>query len=73
MIEIVLVGNIATCGMESFRQHLRTPNRLNAYPCDLDRAEVLVGSPVSQTMIEQAPGLRLIHTSGAGYDNVAIL
>jgi phosphoglycerate dehydrogenase-like enzyme len=72
MVEIVLIGNIATCGMDAFSRHLKTPHRLRPYPCDLDRAEVLVGSPVSRAMIEQAPKLRLIHTSGAGYDTVAM-
>src|ERR1700733_11401767 len=70
MIEIVLIGNIAACGMDSFSRYLKTPHRLRPYPCDLDRAEVLVGSPVSPSMIEQAPKLRLIHMAGAGYDTV---
>ncbi len=72
MIEIVLIGNIAVCGTDSFSRHLKTPHRLRVYPCDLDQAEVLVGTPVSRGMIEQSPKLRLIHTSGAGYDTVAM-
>jgi phosphoglycerate dehydrogenase-like enzyme len=71
MIDIVFAGNIATCGMEAFSRALKAPHRLRTYPCDLSDTEVLVGSPVSQRMIEQAPRLRLVHASGAGYDNIA--
>jgi phosphoglycerate dehydrogenase-like enzyme len=72
MIDIVFVGNIATCGMDAFARELKTPHRLRTYPCDLAEAEVLVGSPISRRMLEQAPKLRLVHASGAGYDNIAM-
>jgi phosphoglycerate dehydrogenase-like enzyme len=70
MIEIVFIGNIATCGREEFSSALRTPHRVSVYPCELADAEVLVGSPVSRRTIEQAPKLRLLHAPGAGYDNI---
>jgi phosphoglycerate dehydrogenase-like enzyme len=72
MIEIVFVGNIATCGMDAFSQHLKAPHRLLTYPCDLAESEVLIGSPISRRMIEQAPKLRLVHASGAGCDSIAL-
>jgi phosphoglycerate dehydrogenase-like enzyme len=72
MIEIVFVGNIATCGMEAFSRELKTPHRLRTYPCNLAETEVLVGSPISRRMVEEAPRLRLVHASGAGYDNIAM-
>jgi phosphoglycerate dehydrogenase-like enzyme len=72
MIDVVLVGNIATFGMEAFSRELKIPHRLRSYPCDISEAEVLVGGPVSRRMIEQAPRLRLVHSSGAGYDGIAI-
>jgi hypothetical protein len=46
MIEIVFVGNIASCGMDAFSRHLKTPHRLRTYPCDLSEAEALVGSAI---------------------------
>jgi phosphoglycerate dehydrogenase-like enzyme len=72
MIEIVLVGNIATCGTDAFSRQLKTPHRLQAYPCDLSQTDVLVGTPISAAMIEQAPKLRLVHIPGAGSDGIAI-
>ena len=60
MIDIVFVGNIAACGMAAFSRELKTPHRLRTYPCDLAEAEVLVGSPISRRMLEQAPRLRLV-------------
>jgi phosphoglycerate dehydrogenase-like enzyme len=72
MIEIVFVGNIASCGMDAFSRHLKTPHRLLTYPCDLAGAEALVGSPISRRMIEQAPKLRLVHAAGAGCDGIAL-
>jgi phosphoglycerate dehydrogenase-like enzyme len=72
MIEIVFVGNIATCGMDAFSRHLKAPHRLLTYPCDLAESEVLIGSPISRRMIEQAPKLRLVHASGAGCDSIAL-
>src|SRR5260370_18771075 len=72
MIEIVLLGNIATCGMDAFSRHLKAPHRLLTYPCDLAESEVLIGSPISGRMIEQAPKLRLVHASGAGCDSIAL-
>ena len=72
MIEIVFVGNIASCGMDAFSRHLKSPHRLLAYPCDLAEADVLVGAPVSRRMIEQAPKLRLVHAAGAGCDGIAL-
>lgn len=72
MIDIVLIGNIATSGVEAFSRELSTPHRLRIYPCDLSEAEVLVGAPVSRRMLEQAPKLRLVHAPGAGYDNIAM-
>jgi len=72
MIEIVFVGNIASCGMDAFSRHLKTPHRLLTYPCDLAEAEALVGSPISRRMIEQAPKLRLVHAAGAGCDGIAL-
>jgi len=72
MIEIVFVGNIATCGMDDFSRHLKAPHRLLTYPCDLAETEVLIGSPISRRMIEQAPKLRLVHASGAGCDSIAL-
>src|SRR5712692_9630260 len=72
MIDIVFVGNIATCGMATFSRELITPHRLRTYPCDLAEAEVLVGSPISRRMLEQAPKLRLVHASGAGCDAIAV-
>ena len=72
MIDIVFAGNIATCGMEALALELKTPHRLRAYPCDLTGAEVLVGSPISRRMIEEAPKLRLVHASGAGCDAIAM-
>src|SRR6266567_1628481 len=65
MIDIVFAGNIATCGMEALALELKAPHCLRAYPCDLTGAEVLVGSPISRRMIEEAPKLRLVHASGA--------
>ena len=44
MIEIVFVGNIASCGMDAFSRHLKTPHRLLTYPCDLSEAGAMVGS-----------------------------
>ncbi len=72
MIEIVLVGNIATCGMDAFSRQLKTPHRIEAYPCDLSQTEVLVGTPISAAMIAQAPQLRLVHIPGAGADGIAL-
>jgi phosphoglycerate dehydrogenase-like enzyme len=72
MIQIVFVGNIASCGMEGFSRHLKTPHRLLTYPCDLAEAEALVGAPISRRMIEQAPKLRLVHAAGAGCDGIAL-
>jgi phosphoglycerate dehydrogenase-like enzyme len=72
MIDIVLVGNIAACGMDAFSRQLKTPHRLRTYPCDLSSAEVLVGSPISRRMIEQAPNLLMVHAPGAGYDMIAL-
>jgi phosphoglycerate dehydrogenase-like enzyme len=72
MIEIVFVGNIASCGMDAFSRHLKTPHRLLTYPCDLAEAEALVGSPISRRMIEQATKLRLVHAAGAGCDGIAL-
>jgi phosphoglycerate dehydrogenase-like enzyme len=72
MIEIVFVGNIASCGIDAFSRHLKTPHRLLAYPCDLAEAEALVGAPISRRMIEQAPKLRLVHAAGAGCDGIAL-
>jgi phosphoglycerate dehydrogenase-like enzyme len=72
MIEIVFVGNIASCGMDAFARHLKTPHRLLTYPCDLAETEALVGSPISRRMIEQAPKLRLVHAAGAGCDGIAL-
>lgn len=69
-MEIVFVGNIAACGMEDFSRHVRTPHNLRAYPCNLAETEVLVGSPVTPAMIAEAPRLRLVHASGAGYDHI---
>jgi len=56
MIDVVFVGNIATSGIEAVDRELKAPHRLRAYPCDLADAEVLVGSPISRRMIEQASG-----------------
>src|SRR5262249_33263621 len=72
MIDIVLVGNIATCGVETIARELKSPHRLRAYPCDLAGAEILVGSPISRRMIEEAPRLRMVHASGAGCDAIAM-
>src|SRR5580704_8894493 len=72
MIEIVFVGNIATCGMDAFSRHLKAPHRLLTYPCDLAESEVLIGSPITRRMLEQAPKLRLVHASGAGCDSIAM-
>ncbi len=72
MMEIVFVGNTAVCGLEECARHLRTRHRMRAYPCELAEAAVMVGSPVSRRMIEQAPKLRLVHASGAGCDAIAI-
>ncbi len=72
MIDIVFVGNIAACGIAAFSGELKTPHRLRTYPCDLAEAEVLVGSPISRKMLEQAPKLRLVHASGAGCDSIAV-
>jgi phosphoglycerate dehydrogenase-like enzyme len=72
MIEIVFVGNIASCGVDAFSRHLKTPHQLLTYPCDLAEAEALVGSPISRRMIEQAPKLRLVHAAGAGCDGIAL-
>jgi phosphoglycerate dehydrogenase-like enzyme len=72
MIEIVLVGNIASCGLDEFSRRLKTPHRLLTYPCDLAEAEAVVGSPVSRRMIGQAPKLRLVHSAGAGCDGIAL-
>ena len=72
MIQIVFVGNIASCGIEAFSRHLKTPHRVSTYPCDLAEAEALVGSPISRGMIEQAPKLRLVHAAGAGCDGIAL-
>jgi len=72
MIDIALVGNIATCRMEGLARELKTPHRLRVYPCDLAGVEVLVGSPISRRMIEEAPKLRLVHASGAGCDAIAM-
>jgi phosphoglycerate dehydrogenase-like enzyme len=72
MIEIVFVGNIASCGIDAFSRHLKTPHRLRTYPCDLAETEALVGSPISRRMIEQAPKLRLVHAAGAGCDGIAL-
>src|SRR5262245_58645252 len=71
MVDIVLVGNIATCGKEVFSWALNAPHRVSLYPCDLSQAEVLIGSPVSRRMLDQAQKLRLVHASGAGYDSIA--
>jgi phosphoglycerate dehydrogenase-like enzyme len=72
MIEIVFVGNIATCGRDAFSRELKTPHRIQAYPCDLSQTEVLVGAPISAAMIAQAPKLRLVHIPGAGADGIAL-
>src|SRR5262249_30567454 len=72
LMDIVFVGNIATCGLEAFSQNLQIPHNVRVYPCELKETEVMVGSPITARMIEQAPKLRLVHASGAGYDNIAI-
>jgi phosphoglycerate dehydrogenase-like enzyme len=69
-VDIVLIGNIARSGRTHLEAHLEVPHRIREYPCDLAEAEVLVGSPVPRRMIENAPRLRLVHVSGAGYDNL---
>ena len=62
-IDIVLVGNIATCGMEAFSRALKIPHRLRTYPCDLSVAEVLIGPPIfaahARAGAEAASGPRL--------------
>ena len=70
-MEIVLVGNIANLGRAVLEREIQPPARLLQYPCDLNGAEVLVGSPITPSMISGAPRLRLIHASGAGYDAIA--
>jgi phosphoglycerate dehydrogenase-like enzyme len=71
-MDIVFTGNIATCGSAEFSRSLRTPHEVRIYPCELGEAEVLVGTPVTRRMVEQAPKLRLVHASGAGYDSIAM-
>jgi phosphoglycerate dehydrogenase-like enzyme len=72
MMEIVFAGNIAACGREEFSLSLRTPHQVRVYPCELAEAEVLVGSPITRRMLEQAPKLRLVHAAGAGCDSIAM-
>ena len=71
-VDIVLIGNIARSGRAHLEAHLDVPHRIREYPCDLAETEVLVGSPVPRRMIESAPKLRLVHVSGAGYDNLDV-
>ncbi|MEO7651243.1 MAG: 2-hydroxyacid dehydrogenase [Bryobacteraceae bacterium] len=71
MIDIVMVGGIAACGWEDrLSANIATPHRIRIYPCDLAETEVLVGSPVTRAMVAQAPRLRLVHSSGAGFDSI---
>lgn len=71
-MQILLVGNIACCGETCLRNRLQKSHEVILFKPDMDlsRAEVIVGNPVTRSMIEAAPSLRLVHAAGAGCDAI---
>ncbi len=78
-MHIVLMGKMASwCHEELLKRMevsheftlIRDPRRLDDFAGALATAEVIVGWPLTQAVIERCPKLRLIQASGAGVDGM---
>jgi phosphoglycerate dehydrogenase-like enzyme len=78
-ISIALIGNFALAGRERLEAGLAVPYEVIPVPDSVPRerlleliapAEVIVGTHLSREMAARARGLRLMHTIGAGIDQV---
>ncbi len=80
-LKIILWGQQAVEGRSLLRSHLKTPcrlisvpdpSRLQTPPRELERADVLVASSLSESMAHAAQGLKLLHVTGAGVDAICL-
>lgn len=78
-MNIVLMGKMASwCHEELLKRMevsheftlIRDPRRIDEFADALAAAEVIVGWPLTQAVIERCPKLRLIQASGAGVDGM---
>jgi phosphoglycerate dehydrogenase-like enzyme len=81
MINIVLLGRMASRIAPELARRIRHPHKLTAVPdvaqvsefaSQVAEAHVLVGWPLSGGLIAQAPNLKLLQAAGAGVDGVNI-
>lgn len=81
MINVVLLGRMASWCQPELARRLHVPHTLTAIPdvrsigdfaAPLAAAHVLVGWPLTDSIIARAPNLRLVQASGAGIDGVDV-
>lgn len=78
-MHIVLMGKMASwCHEELLKRMeaahaftlIRDPRQIDAFAAELAEAEVVIGWPLTQAVIERCPKLRLAQASGAGVDGM---